>query len=717
MFRRGPSDEEIARWVKAVADSGNVFAGGPNGMVSDAPQMNHARTQEKYFTSWVYSAIRPIASRIAAQPIRVARRARKPRTGKRVPKHLVPTWLKELGGDGLEMMDSHRIIDAIDKPNKAMVRWSLLFDTVVSLELTGRAFWLLDEEDSFETWPIPSSWIEPKHTHGLFSSYVIRPRNMGAVTETEVPAESMVRFYYPDPANPVLGSLSPLQAAARAVVTDDSIQECQRRLFSNGIFPGYAVIAGRHPDAVTGAKGLRPMLTAEQRQQIITPIMKAYRGAIQFGQPIILDALIEDIKKITNTPAEMDFMDSGKQTKARIFQTFGVNPLIAGEIEGANRAQAVVAEESFLTNTVNPKIELISQWLCKFMPERFGDPDVLVWIEPCRPHDPEQTRAEAEQLARHGAITKDEFRHVFNYPPLATLGIEGGDELITKPQPQLGNALIPASFRVRTKAHKLDIWLKQHTKGEAAFRAAMVEFFKKQAKQILTELRKVGPEAGVDQIFRPSEWDAELKAVAEKQIEKLATRGAQQEMQWFGGKAANVQTKAPRERVQLPREVSASVQSFVQRTMKQEWWNDINKNVRDDIERALKQGITEGESGYQIAKRVEEALGEDDSRARADRIARTETGAALNAGHAVTRSRLAEQGLIVGKTWQALVGDPDTRPDHEEAHDQKVGVDDPFKVGGEEAEYPGDMSLSPEQRANCRCLALSVPVSDEEEGE
>ena len=56
-----------------------------------------------------------------------------------------------------------------------------------------------------------------------------------------------------------------------------------------------------------------------------------------------------------NKPTEMDFLDSGNgHQESRIFQAFGVNPIIVGEIQGANRAQAAVAEASVLLQRHQP---------------------------------------------------------------------------------------------------------------------------------------------------------------------------------------------------------------------------------------------------------------------------------------------------------------------------------------------------------------------------
>ena len=55
----------------------------------------------------------------------------------------------------------------------------------------------------------------------------------------------------------------------------------------------------------------------------------------------------------------------------------------------------------------------------------------------------------------------------------------------------------------------------------------------------------------------------------------------------------------------------------------------------------------------------------------------------------------------VTHTWNA-VGDDRTRPDHLDADGQEVPLEDPFTVGGEQLDYPGDPAGSDEQNPQLR---------------
>lgn len=367
-----------------------MLARGPGGVPTHNPDLAKAEEQLCHYKGWVYASIRPIAQKIAGQPMHV---------GRRTPNKVLTT--KGHQPANVEPYDNHELLDLFADPNDLMVSWSLIYCTVASLELTGRQLWWMPGKE--QILPIPTSWIRGFEGHTKFTSFKVQPPRSGETFN--LPAEECVYFCYPDPANPH-GAVAPLQAVGAAVDADESIQTSQVSMFRRGIHPSHAVIVGKNEGAT-----VRPKLTAAQQRQITSAIRKRYGDVHNHGEPLILDGLIEDVKKLSNTPDEMDWLNSGKATKARIAQGFGTNPIIMGEIEGANRASSHVADQHFCDWTVNPKIELISQTLTEYLRPMFGD-ELVVWVEPCVPHDADMKYKWAQTLARHGAITGDELREL-----------------------------------------------------------------------------------------------------------------------------------------------------------------------------------------------------------------------------------------------------------------------------------------------------------------
>jgi phage portal protein BeeE len=140
---------------------------------------------------------------------------------------------------------------------------------------------------------------------------------------------------------------------------------------------------------------------------------------------LLIDGLIEGVERLSNAPAEMDFLQSGQQVKSRILQAFGVNPIIAGEVESANRASSAMAAQHFCESTVNPLIELLSQSLTRYVAGRFASTGekLVAWIEPARANDPEQRLNEWKAAIASGFVSQNEVRtQLLNLP-----SVDGGD--------------------------------------------------------------------------------------------------------------------------------------------------------------------------------------------------------------------------------------------------------------------------------------------------
>lgn len=409
---------------KAAAMGGSMATGQG---ASNSPGMKLERM--RHLSGWTYSLARFLAQKVAAQPVRMARRpaqGQRPLPGRRADKKAAPRWLKQTVTEELELIERHELLDVFCRPNEDQVGWSFMYVSVMSLLSAGECYWWLPRDaPGLVMFYLSPSWVTPQHTERrLFDEYLVNFQNTGV--QITVPKEDMVRMSLPNPINPLLTTLSPLQAQAETVVTDQQILTAQQRAFENGLFPGLGIVIGRSPD-VAGVPGQRPMLSKEQRMSLTLALKQAYKGVMNAGEPVIMDGLIEDVKTLTNAPAEMGFMESSGLVKERLTQSFLVNPIVMGQIEGANRASSAVAQEHVCDNAINPLIELMSQHMTFDLAPRIGEPDVLLWIEPCVAHDDDADRARIDLKAKTGCYTRNEIRAAMGDPPLDD---ERGDELV-----------------------------------------------------------------------------------------------------------------------------------------------------------------------------------------------------------------------------------------------------------------------------------------------
>jgi phage portal protein BeeE len=265
---------------------------------------------------------------------------------------------------------------------------------------------------------------------------VVRPKN--ASEGFEVAGDDLVYFSLPDPSDP-FGCLSPLQSQAPAVATDEAIQVAQFRSFKNGIFPGVMIRAGRLPNMLGGTEGPRPVLTQAQRSELTEAIKKSYRGVQNYHEPLIVDGLIESVEKFSLTPAELDFLNSGQVTKARIFQAFGVSPFAVGQVENGNRAAMIVAQQTFAENVLNPLIALLSESMTAWLGPRYAGKGerLIVWVDPVVPKDSELDAQNWNNALRAGACSVNEYRrNVLN-----AADMPGGDKPLNPLDALVGNSV------------------------------------------------------------------------------------------------------------------------------------------------------------------------------------------------------------------------------------------------------------------------------------
>ena len=406
-LKRALSDADRSYQLAKASSStlrNQMIAQGPNGNLVQGNDFFRSTAHLDYFRGWVYASIRPIAQKIAGQTVKVGRKVS---MGNRAKSKV-----------DYEEIESHSLTEKLCNPNSLMTGWALMFTTVATLELAGKQLWWFDgdELDDCDIYPIPPSWISKITGTSRREVFHVRPPRY-AGEPFPIPAKQAVYFSYPNPADPH-GSWSPLQATGLAVKTDEALQRSQLVTFEEGFKPKHALIVGQEKDS--SGRSYRTKLTDPQRRQLVSALKKLYSGYMRNGEPLILDGMIEDVKKLSNNPDEMDFLDSGKTTKERITQIFGTNPVIMGQLEGANRASSFAAKEHFAEFTVNPKIELINQTLTTTLGPRYAkdNENLVVWMEPIVPADAEMELRKYELAARSSVVTVNEFRSWMELAPV-----------------------------------------------------------------------------------------------------------------------------------------------------------------------------------------------------------------------------------------------------------------------------------------------------------
>lgn len=127
----------------------------------------------------------------------------------------------------------------------------------------------------------------------------------------------------------------------------------------------------------------------------------------------------------------------------------------------------------------------------------------------------------------------------------------------------------------------------------------------------------------------------------------------------------------------------------------------VQERMTGDISEALAEAYEDGMGIPEMAQMLQDEVFPDMQGYEAERVARTESISAANRG----RQSGFEDADVPYQRWMAR-DDSQTRHSHNEADNQVVEVGEQFEVGGHSARFPGDPSLPPGERINCRCIIL-----------
>lgn len=748
---------------------GLLSFGATAGRWSESRDRARAQDQLEVFRDWVYTSIRPIAMRIAAQPMHIGRLTRtKASPKKRAKDYTLPHgWRKQ--ADNIEVLEEHELLATFNDPNEVQVRWNLVYATVCCLDLTGRAhLWFCRTSEGLQVWQMNPSWLKPINGRRLLERWQLTLPNGD---EEELLGDEVCYIHYSNPVHP-LAALGPTQAIARSIDTDASLQTSQSAQFRNGVIPSLAIIIGEKAEELIGEKMGRPLLDGRDREQIRHAIRAMHAGAYRAGEPLIMDALIADVKKISSTPEEMNYLESGGMLKGRIQQGYGTNPIINGELEGANRASAMAADDHFCDNTVNPRIEVISQSLTAWAAPLYADSGerLVVWLEPARPRDRDANERLLNHALDHGAISLDDWRsEALNLPPLpggagqvrlmpfnlieVPLNQTAGEALDDQdaeqdstPPPQddsddetdsdsddakqATGRKSPSAKRFRERYRA--VWLKQHGALESNMVDDLATAIDDDTALVLADLERTyregptSPASLADECFDAARFKRSIQNVALRNMLRAATMGANIEAELMGLSERSLGLRLSTKRAtadvweildaaNLNEAAAAGIRAQLAETMSQPYWDALTKSQRDRLSAAIARGIEDGRDVDSVTRAVQRALGPGTSKVTAERIARTELTGAINAGHFAQRTELMRLGTVAGSEWVCMFNN--SREDHEEADGQVVGYEQMFKVGDEEAPYPGHWSLSAEQRINCQCTSIPAGVMADEDDE
>lgn len=616
-----------------------------------------------------------------------------------------------------EEYDENPMLPLLHKPNPFMSGYNLREFTVMSLELTGNAYWTIEKKsngDPFEIWPVPSGNMEVVSSKTSPVSHYLYKVNGETI---RFASEEVIHFKYMNPSSFVYGQ-GALESVKQSVISDMYAQLWNKSFFKNAARPD----AVFETDQVMGDEVLKRVQLAWRG---------LYQGADKRGSTAILQGGLK-LKEIGWKHTDMEFNELRKMSREEILAAFGVPPIMCGILEYANYANAKEQTSIFWKNTLMPKIRCIQDTLTMRIQQLTSDPQTTFesdtsTVDALRPDELQRA-----QTVRHYWQMGVPLNQIIDKFDLPFDQVEGGD--VSRPSLG-GNFGAPETLSLKPKkAAKKDFSASKRemraakwkafdakiTPLEQRFTVAMRGYFRAQARRVKEAFEKRAqailsahgvtkandggskPTIDVSMFFDAPKEQKRMREVSQEFISgtyadfAVATGKQFSQNFHFNMQDPHVLDWLNAKQLKLVREVTDY-------TMEQ-----LNDVVVDGIRDALAEGFTQGETIRAIGERIDDIY-QLANENRAGLIARTEIVSASNAG----ALEGMKQAGVEGKEWLDS-NDDRVRESHQGMDGQRVPIDQDFQSPlGAHLNAPGDPSAPAEEVINCRCTVIGVRDLDE----
>jgi HK97 family phage portal protein len=560
---------------------------------------------------------------------------------------------------------------------------------------------------------LPADRVQPIHSAQILMGWRYSAAFQDLSQSQALLPEEVLFIPMPNPFDHWAG-LSPMTVANLAASTDRAAGLFQRGLAESNGELGFLVTSEHQ-------------LTDEQIAQVKAALAERRRGAGVAARPLFLPNGSK-VEKPAVSSADAQFLENRRWSRQEICAVFGVPESLLGIVENTNLANGQEQHEMFIYNTLTPLVRRIDSAIASIA--RLEDLDAA--------HDinshpvmitARQRRLDTAMKAVGIGVSFNEANEVLGlgfkpqpwgdtwYKPFSLESVEAPtpDPAAPAPAAPPAKSLDPFTALAALVAKGLDAPAHE-CRGSDAFaksirgavnlmRRRMSKVFYDQRTRVLAKLAAKGKTVATplqkDVRGLPEDvWDSELEdKILTESLGRLLrdnfTFGVAQTAKELGLMDF---TLAPLEALK-----------FLEGRKKE--IKGINDTTFASIKSELSEALNNGESYASMADRIREVF-TDAGQSRAETIAQTEVGIAVNTGR---YTAMTESG-VTHKAWldSNLEG---SRQSHIEAgvrysYDRAIEIGDTFDVGGEQLDHPGDPAGSPGNVINCRCTVLAVLLDD-----
>lgn len=634
----------------------------------------------------------------------------------------------------LQEIESHPLLDLLDRFNDTTTRSDGFYLTEAHLDLTGDSFWYL-EGGAGGAQPSNIYLLQPDKTEiklgdiskgasRLIDGYTYKTVIDGKTIATEYEPEEILPIKVPNPKNPYRG-FSVVEGIATSLDIDTATLEGTKKFFENGMMAQFMLTTDNK-------------LTQDQLKKLKAEMRAAYAGAQNFWKVPIFGGGIKP-ESVQMSSRDAQTIEQQTWLRDKIMAAFKNTKSSLGITEDVNRANAEASLLGWKRSVIRPKMARIVNALNEYLVPRYGDNLVLGFCDPV-PEDKSQKITDAVALFNANIITLNEARDLVEYDQ-----IQGGDD-INQQQPATENNLPKSLQHINFKqVLRRKSLVQKKADWEKAYNAAKPVAKNMLTKEVLAD--KISADVKIHtNLTNDQVWDFWKKQI--HIVEMLESQFENKLKQFIGGivkdgvsKLDNREnlkdssllnkdkliTEAVAKFTPILTEVLVSSGNHANRLLKLDTPYipkamkafDVREQVRKQIEMfagsmvdtdeeamvdIITAGLQEGSSIPAIKQAITEKF-DVYTKTQAERITRTEVLKASNYG---LEDAYAQSGVVVGKQW-LTAGDP--CPECAEFDGMIVDLGDEYAAKGDTV---GNLTLdysnveNPPLHPNCRCTILPV---------
>lgn len=657
----------------------------------------------------VYTCVKKIAEKVANTKFKLYKVTGTPENGK----------VKEL--------KNHPALDLLAKVNPFTTKFEMLEKTQIFEELLGNSYWLKVRGDKtkkpIELWQLRPDRVRiVEDPNKIIAGYVYLTPNG---TQLNFTPEDIIHFKQTNPKSDLYGQPT-VKAAIELIQSSIFTIRWNKNFFYNQARPDGMLI-------------LKTKQTPAQMKELEKRWKDDYGGIANAHKTSVVEG-DADYKSLNMTMREMEFSNLRTATNEDILAAFGVPKSIIG-MQGMNRAEAEAQIYTFLSETIEPKVQRLVETLNEFLIPEYGT-DLYLDFESPTPQD-RKAIIDEYALALNKWLSTNEIREMEGKAPLdggwdiyipfsdvpMSSANEGNNADATKGYVRLKGS--EKKYREEKEKRENDILLRKVFEGKSKIkleiqlkeelRAMLVRqkrnFTKEQKKAWWTEHDKIL--TSDIKIFRimtkqlfTGQQERAIDMLKSQTAEKGITKAISDLLDWETEKTIFTQISMPvftnmiskrgkraAKLIGTDFHMTESIKNFIDKKAIK-FSGEVNDTTKERLNNSLAEGVNAGESIDELTTRVADVFKvRKDS--GAEMIARTEVTSAVNEADIETYK---QSGVVEKKEWLATMDDR-TRETHAEVDGEVVGLSEEFSNG---LKFPGDPSGEADEVINCRCTLLPV---------